>query len=163
MTALLLDSDPFALPARIRNRLVPDEGFQARFELADRLAGLPLAETVANGNGALPGTSCVYLRMDNPATHRRLPALLFCRIDCTGISVEGLSDSERHRVLCRGWGKLESRRVKLFMPRDDEELDVCWSILYRAYCSIINSPHASATMPRAIFDDLPEVSRTCLI
>ena len=85
-----------------------------------------------------------------------------CRIGSEGISVEGLSDKERHQVLSRGWGRLEKRRVRLFPPRDDEELEICWSILCQAYHSILSAPVDSPTAPRASVDDLPEVSRTSL-
>jgi hypothetical protein len=84
-------------------------------------------------------------------------------IGYNGISLPGLTDPERHQVLSRGWGRLDRQRVLLYLPRDESELAICWSILYRAYNSIINSPEQMSASPRAHFDDYPEPSHTSLV
>jgi hypothetical protein len=152
----------FCLPARIRTRLVPEPVPQADRELASRLAGLPRAQTTEDQHLAHARTLSVFLRQFGSSDGDGQPAILLCRIGSEGISVEGLSDNERHQVLSRGWGSLEKRRVRLFPPRDDEELEVCWSILCRAYHSILSTPVDSPTAPRVSVADLPEVSRTSL-
>lgn len=162
MAALAPESTALNLPTRIRNKLGPDTEYAARFAIAERIAALAHVQIVEDAQAAFPGRTCVYLEPDLVASCQRVPAVLYCRIDYTGISVEGLSDSERNHILCRGWGQLEHRRVKLFLPRDDGEVEVCWNILYRAYNAIINSPGHSPSTPRAYFGDLPEVSRTFL-
>jgi hypothetical protein len=162
MAVSAIDQADFRLPPRIRSKPGPEPVDSARFMLAERIADLPFVQTVEDDFGVLPGTVGAFLKLDVTSIRQREPAVLFCRISHSGISVEGLTDAERHQVLSRGWGQLENRRVRLFMPRNDDELEICWGILYRAYHSIINTPVRSATMPRANVVDLPEISRTSL-
>ena len=156
------EDNRFCLPARIRTRLIPEPVQPADRELAKRLAGLPRAQTAADEHLTHPRTLSVFLRQNGSRDDRGHPSVLLCRIGSEGISVEGLSDNERHQVLSRGWGRLEKRSVCLFPPRDDEELEICWSILCRAYHSILSAPVDVPTAPRTSVVDLPEVSRTSL-
>jgi len=156
------EQNRFRLPTRIRTRLGLETAYPAHFELADRIAELPYVRTVEDALDVLPSTVAVFLQPDTSPARKRQAAVLFCRINNAGISVEGLTDTERHHVLSRGWGKLENRRIRLLLPRDDGELAVCWDILCRAYRSIINSPACLLTVPTASVTELPEYSRTSL-
>jgi len=150
------------LPTRIRVALAPEGNGAASFRLAERIAGLPHVHTVEDPAGILPGKVAVYVHAADRARLQCSTPAPFCDITNSGISVEGLNDAERHQVLSRGWGRLENRRMQLFLPRDDAELEVCWSILHRAYCAIINSPAAPPRTLRAPVAELPEFSRTTL-
>jgi hypothetical protein len=162
MAVSTIDQAGLRLPLRIRTRLGPAPAYAARFMLAERIAELAYVQIVEDAFGTPPCTIGVFLQRDTGPSRKRPPAILFCRISNAGISVEGLTDTERHQVLSRGWGQLENHRIRLFMPRDSRELETCWSILYRAYGSIINTPARAAAMPRAYAADLPEISRTSL-
>ena len=162
MVARARESAGLKLPKRIRTIRGPNTEYAARFALADRIAELPSAQVVEDGPHPLPGSISVYLQLDNRPARKRSPAVLFCRVDHTGISVEGLSDSERNHILCRGWGTLEYHRIKLFLPRDDSEVEICWSILYRAHATLINSPLVSPSAPIGSFGEFPETPRTSL-
>ena len=162
MAASAIDQAEFRLPPRVRSNPAPEPTDRARFVLAERIADLPFVQIVEDGFEALPGTVGAFLRRDVDSIRKRQPAVLFCRISSFGISVEGLTDAERYQVLSRGWGQLENCHVRLFMPRNDDELEICWGILYRAYSSIINTSVGPAAMPRAYVVDLPEISRTSL-
>jgi hypothetical protein len=148
----------FALPTRVRGKPARASGSVAQFQLIERIAELPCVQTVERGSPDGPITACVYLQ----PTRKRLPPVMFCRVSHTGISVEGLSDAERYQVLCKGWGRLEAHRIQLFMPQDQNELEACWSILYRAYNSIINPPKQPPTAPPVLFGSSPEPSHTSL-
>jgi hypothetical protein len=139
MAVSAIDQADFRLPPRIRSKPGPEPVDSARFMLAERIADLPFVQTVEDDFGVLPGTVGAFLKLDVTSIRQREPAVLFCRISHSGISVEGLTDAERH-----------------------DDLEICWGILYRAYHSIINTPVRSATMPRANVVDLPEISRTSL-
>lgn len=162
MAASAIEEADFRLPPRIRSKTGPKQASSIRFMLAGRIADLPFVHIVEDDFETLPVTVSVFLQRDITSIRKCEATELFCRIGDSGISVEGLTDAERHHVLSRGWGQLENRRVRLFMPRDSDELEICWDILYRAYRSIINTPVRSAVMPRAYVVDLPEISRTSL-
>lgn len=155
--------DHLVLPIRVRSKLASESGYSARFALAERIADLPYVQIIESAAGASLGATCVYVQRDQRPVRKRSPAFLLCRIDHAGIGLECLSHAERHRVLSRGWGKLEHQRIRLYMPHDEDELEVCWSILYRAYDTIINFPDRVTSAPRAFVDDLPEISYTSLI
>jgi hypothetical protein len=161
-TVPAIDQDRFCLPLRIRTRLGPDPAYSARFELTDRISELASVQVIDDDFEPVPRSVAVYVRNRERSPQQRPSAVRFCKIDSSGISVAGLSDAERHQVLSRGWGRLEKRRIRLFMPRDDAELKVCWAILCRAYDSIINSPANLLAVPRASANELPEISRTSL-
>lgn len=162
MAASAIEEAEFRLPPRIRSKTGPEQTDSARFVIARRIADLPFVHIVDDDFEAPSGTVDVVVQRDITSIRQCQSDVLFCRIGDSGISVEGLTDPERHQVLSRGWGQLENRRVRLFMPRDGDELEICWGILYRAYRSIINTPARSAAMPRAYAVDLPEISRTSL-
>lgn len=86
-----------------------------------------------------------------------------CSVGGDTISVWGLDPVSRHQVLSRGWGKLGRQEVLLFLPRDEEELEICWSILSYAY---LTAAHADSRPPFARMSpwssDLPRFSRTTL-
>jgi len=156
------ETDRLRLPPRPRINLGPDGNGAARYRLAERIAGLPRVHTVEEPDGILPGKVAVYVHAAGAARRQHESPISFCDITSSGISLEGLDDAERHQVLSRGWGRLENHRMQLFLPRNDGELDVCWRILYRAYCSLINSPAARPLARRAPPAELPEFSRTTL-
>lgn len=162
MTIPNSESARFVLPTRIRSKLGPDTGYAARDRLVDRIAQLPGMHTLDDPLEPSPCTVGVYLRPVSGKRRTPPTAFLFCKIRSTGISVEGLDNSERHQVLSRGWGRLENRSIQLFLPRDDDEFDVCWNIVYRAYRNISNPPARTLFAARPPLAELPEFSRTIL-
>jgi hypothetical protein len=162
MTLRISESGRFVLPTRIRSKLGPDSDFAARTRLADRISTLPGIHTFEDTLGASPSIVAVYIAHSSRTSRKHQPAVLFCKICSDGISVEGLTDAARHQVLSRGWGKLENRSMHLFLPRDDDEFDVCWHVLYRAYRTITNPPAMFLSATKASRTELPEFSRTTL-
>ncbi len=153
----------FHLPTRIRTKQAPVDNISPRLELADRIAGLPGIQTVEDNSATLPCCVDVYLGAPAVSLRKQRPAMLLCRISHDGVAVHGLSDRDRHQVLSRGWGWLKENRVVLFLPRDSEDLEVCWEIVQHAYYSLIEfsrqaRPVRIATWPNG----LPRVSRTSL-
>ncbi|MDH3546894.1 MAG: hypothetical protein OEN22_07325, partial [Gammaproteobacteria bacterium] len=87
---------------------------------------------------------------------------LFCSLNRDGVVVTGLDRWARHKVISRGWGKLDFDRVFVFLPRDGRELDIVWKILQRAYHNLFSR---SARLPEAHIVstwDWPKFSRTTL-
>jgi hypothetical protein len=162
MTLRISESGRFVLPTRIRSKLGPDAGHAARTRLADQISKLPGVYTFEDSLEASPSIVGVYLAHSSRTSRKHQPAVLFCKIRCDGICVEGLNDAARHQVLSRGWGKLENRSIQLFLPRDDDEFEVCWHILYRAYRTITNPPATFMSAANARLTELPEFSRTTL-
>lgn len=156
------EDNRLCLPSRIRDMLAPEPVPPASRELAKRFAGLPQAETAADELSSYPGSLRVVLYRHTACGRNGSQSTLLCRIGNDGICVEGLSDEERQHVLSRGWGLLENRCIRLFTPRSDEELEICWTILRRAYDSILAAPVDTKTAPQVSVDNLPEVSRTSL-
>jgi len=151
----------FNLPVRIRTGKANADSIAARLALADRIADL--AGTITEDHDAtLPCSVDVYLRAPLISIRKRVPDLLLCNIGSDGVRVHGLDDWDRHQVVVRGWGRLLRDGVLLFMPRDTEELEVCWSLLLRAYRSLTDCS-AKARPARTMWDgDLPRFSRTTL-
>ena len=162
MTLSISESGRFVLPTRIRSKLGPDNDYAARIRLADQISKLPGVHTFEDALEASPSIVGVYFANSSRTSRRQHPAVLFCKIRCDGIRVEGLNDAARHQVLSRGWGRLENRSIQLFLPRDDDEFDVCWHILYRAYRAITNPPATFLAAAKPPLVELPEFSCTTL-
>jgi hypothetical protein len=157
-----LDLPDFVLPMRVCGKPGRGLGSVAQFQLIERIAELPHVQTVERGTHCGPITACVYLQPDQRPARKQFPPVMLCQVSHTGISIEGLSHAERLEVLGKGWGRLEAHRVQLFLPRNDSELEACWSILYRAYNSIINPPQQTPTAPAVLLGESPEPSHTSL-
>jgi hypothetical protein len=150
------------LPARIRAKTTPETGFSSRLALADRIAELPDIQTVENGADTLPCCVDVYLCKQSWSARKQQAPPLLCSISKEGVAIRGLSNWDKHRVLCGGWGRLERDHVIAFLPRDEMELEVCWSILQRAYDSLSAASVGAPLMRPASVLDLPRFSRTTL-
>lgn len=161
MAAVLEEPVRFQLPARLRKPSAAEDSLP-RLALADRISALPGIRTVENGSGTLPCGVTVYLTRQGRALRKQLPPRILCEISKDGVSIYGLCNRDRHQVLSRGWGKLEQDRVRMFLPRDDAEMEVCWRILQRAYCSILDLSARSPSMRYPTFGELPRFSRTTL-
>ena len=162
MSSLVTDRARFRLPVRIRSKRAPDIGYSARFKLADRLSGLAHVETVEEPSDSLPAPVHVMLQPDVPTERKRHAPRRWCSISRDGITIRGLSDADRYRVISRGWGKLNGNDVLLHLPKDDDEMEVCWSIVHRAYCSMIDPPAGTLAETGSQRRELPEHSRTIL-
>ena len=162
MSSLVTDRARFRLPVRIRSKRAPDIGYSARFKLTDRISVLPFVQTVEESTDSLPATVHVVLQPDAAAVGKRPSPRRWCSIGRDGITIRGLCDADRYRVISRGWGRLNGNDVQLHLPKDDDELEVCWSIVYRAYSSMIDPPAGSLVEPRPQKRELPEHSRTIL-
>ena len=163
MTITSSESARFALPIRIRSKPGRGTGDGAQARLAGRIAALPGVQTIEDTVAQPPCIVGIY-RRPSPLNLRRHPppAVRFCRISASGVMVEGLSDFERYQALARGWGRLDSRSILLFLPRDDDEFEVCCYILRQAYRSISRPPAMIPSAARPPLPELPEFSRTTL-
>ena len=150
------------LPTRIRAKKKVRDSLSARLTLADRITELPDIETAEERPGVLPHRVEVYLRRPSASIRGRREPLHLCTISRDGIAIFGLSDRDRYRVLSRGWGRLCRDGVNVFLPRDNEELEVCWNILERAYRSLYEFSATAVPTTVARSDGLPKFSRTTL-
>jgi len=156
------EMEHYHLPARIRANKATADDLGCRLGLADRIAGLPGISTVEELGDTLPCRVRVYFQAPSVSIRRQHPALPLCTIGRDGIVIHGLSEWDRHQVLRGGWGRLEQDHVLIFLPRDDEELEVCWAVLQRAY-GCLSKVSAVLPMVRTVSPwDLPRVSRTTL-
>ena len=156
------DLKHYHLPRRIRAERASDNGFACRLSLADRIASLPNIHSVENATDTLPGRVDVYLQAPSRSIRRQHDAHLLCTIGRDGVQVYGLREWDRHQVLRGGWGRLERDHVLIFLPRNSEELEVCWGMLQRAY-QYLSTVSAAAPLVRKTYPwDLPSFSRTTL-
>jgi len=149
-------------PARIRAKRASANDFSSRMALADRIADLPNVHTLEEGSDTLPCRVSVYLQIPCRSLRKEHQTVFLCSIGKEGIAINGLGEWDRHQVLCRGWGKLDHEHVLMFMPRDFDELEICWEFLQRAHSSLL---HALAEAPMVHITPsryLPRFSRTTL-
>lgn len=161
MATAAFDLTRLNLPTRIRAKSAGPDSLRARLELADRIATLPGAST-EDHDATVPRSVDVFLRPGGEPSRRRLVEFLLCTINSDGIWVYGLDDRDRHQILLRRWGRLQANGVLLFLPRDDEELEVCWMILQRAYRRLDQFSTKACSGSAAWSGDLPRFSRTSL-
>ncbi len=162
MVAVLMEQPHFEVPARIRDERSPADGHEARLLLADRIAGLPNIRTVDNGPEALPSSVTVYLSNEHGPARKRTPPVTLCVIRRDGLTLHGLGPEERRHLLSRGWGTVDRDRLQLFLPRDEQEVEVCWMILQHAHCALLNLSASSPGLRHAFHGGLPKFSRTTL-
>ncbi|MDH3533875.1 MAG: hypothetical protein OEO82_13160 [Gammaproteobacteria bacterium] len=154
------ERDRFLLPARVRSRKPPTDGFSSRLALADRIADLAGICAIEQESDTVPYSVDVYLGEQTRTVRNGRAPVLLCSISREGIEIQGLGDWDKYQVLCKGWGKLHRDRVSIYLPRDNGELEVCWSILQRAY-RFLTKASDLAPSPRTIASwDLPRFSRT---
>ena len=152
----------YHLPARIRAGKVSADGFSCRLVLADRIADLPGIDVVEESGDTLPRRVRVYLRARSTSLRKQQQALPFCTRSRDRITIHGLSEWDRHQVLRGGWGKLRQDHVSLFLPRNTEELEVCWDVLQRAFSNLSTALAKAPLVRQASWLDLPRFSRTTL-
>jgi hypothetical protein len=155
------DLTRLTLPTRIRAKKAGPDGLSARLELADRIAALPGVST-EDHDATVPRSVDVFLRARGESSRKQWPEVLLCTINSDGIWIYGLDDGDRHQILLRRWGRLQASGVLLFLPRDDEELEVCWMILQRAYRRLDQFSTQARPGRAAWKGDLPRFSRTSL-
>ena len=160
MVAVLRDEPHFEVPPRARDAGLPHDSNQARILLAGRIAELPGIRAVDNGPESLPSSVTVFLENEHGPARKRMPPLPLCVISRDGLSVHGLSLCDRQHLATQGWGRLSHERVQVFMPRDEQEVDVCWTILQHAHCSLLNISAKSPGTRHASYRALPSFSRT---
>jgi hypothetical protein len=162
MVAVLMEQPHFEVPARIRDEGLPADSQHAGLLLADRIAGMPCIRTVEKGAKALPSSVAVYLDGSHAPVRKQMPPITLCVIRRNDLTVYGLHLEERRHLVTRGWGHAEHDRVRMFLPRDEREVDICWTILQHAHFALMN-PSARSTVARHRFNgDLPRFSRTTL-
>ncbi len=97
------------------------------------------------------------------SVRKQRPLLLLCRIGQTTITVYGLDNRDRYHLLSRGWGRLGDSCVELLLPRDDEELEICWRVVKFAYDRLIDvAANAAPVRTTVSAATLPKFSRTSL-
>ncbi len=162
MVAVLMEQPHFEVPARMRDERSPADGHEARLLLADRIAGLPYIRTVDNEPEALPSSVTVYLSNEQGPARKRTPPVTLCVIRRDGLTIHGLGPEDRRHLLARGWGTVNRDRLQLFLPRDEQEVDVCWTILQYAHFALLNPSASSPGVRHAAYGSLPKFSRTTL-
>ena len=161
MAAVASEFPRFDLPSRIRRKGPVPNNLSTCATLAERISDLPGTITADHGT-TLPCSIDVYLCAPGQSLRKRKPDQLLCNIGKDGVRVFGLSAWDRHLVALRGWGHLKGQGVHLHLPRDNEELEICWSLLQRAY-GFLTEAAAAARPVRALWQDgLPRFSRTAL-
>lgn len=161
MAAVASEFPRFDLPARIRKKGECPNSLSACVTLADRISDLPNTVTEDHGT-TLPCSIDVYLSVQGEPGRKRKPDMLLCNIGNDGVRVYGLSAWDRHLVALRGWGHLKGQGVQLHLPRDDEELEICWSLLQRAYGFLSDAAAMARPMRTVWYDGMPKFSRTAL-
>ena len=163
MTATVHKAGRFELTQRVRTEKTFANELETRLALIDRIAELPGIETRERRDGA---TSCqvdLYLRHNSTRRSKeRQSASYFCSLSRDGLKIRGLDLWAQHQVVSRGWGKLSSDEVLVFLPRNRRELDTVWKVVQRAYENLFDP---SARVPGAHIVstwDLPKYSRTTL-
>lgn len=150
------------LPDRARLRQAFSNDLAVRLKLAERIASLAGARVFDHDpNGDWTNVDVVVTPPSRSFRKEPEPVLL-CSIATDGIVVHGLDDASRHRVLSRGWGRLHGANTLLFMPRDDDELEIVWSLLLSAHQQLIYTPAAAVPVHGARITRLPSFSRTRL-
>lgn len=153
----------FSLPARIRTGKAYSNEFATKLALIDRIADLRGIETVEHNGDAVPSHVDVYLaRHSTVPDRKKLSPPLLCSLNSKDLTIKGLDDWARHQVVSNGWGKLISKAVLVFLPRDDYELEVCWSIVQRAYDNQFDSSAPEPGTQLVSTWDWPKFSRTTL-
>ena len=153
----------FSLRARIRTGKANSNEFATKLALIDRIADLRGIETVERNGDAVPSHVDVYLtRHSTFPVRKRLSPPLLCSINSKGLTIDGLDDWARHQVVSNGWGKLIYDSVLVFLPRDDNELEVCWSIVQQAYDNLFDSSAPEPGTQLVSTWDWPKFSRTTL-
>ena len=156
------DLNHYHLPARIRAEKASDDAFACRLSLADRISSLANIHTVEDITDTLPCRVDVYLQAPSTSIRRQHDAQLLCTIGRDGVHVYGLREWDRHQVLRGGWGRLERDHVLILLPRDSEELEVCWGMLQRAHQYLSSVSAAGPLVRKTHTWDLPRFSRTAL-
>ncbi len=153
----------FILPDRIRATASASSNIAARLALIDRIADLPGIETVERNDESIPRRVDVYLRSDRgDQVLKRRPGTYFLGIDSQGITLHGLSQWERHQVIAHGWGTLVDDQVCVYSPRNEDEIDVTWKIIRRAFDRLYNPVTLRSLSPVMSTWHLPRFSRTNL-
>ena len=134
----------------------------ARLSLADRIADLPDVYVVDHEPDGGEMRVDVYLGKREAVQRRQAAPTMLCIIGAGGIVVHGLADVDRHQVLSRRWGRLRRQGVLLYLPRDEEELEIVWRILERACKALVTKEVTGRPPRRALVYELPRFSRTNL-
>ena len=160
MVAVLRDEPHFDVPARACDAQLSPDSNPARLMLAARIADLPSIRTVDNDPESLPSSVTVFLEDNHGPARKRTPPVTLCVISRDGLSVHGLSLRDRRHLAAQGWGTVSHERVHIHLPRDEREVDVCWTILQHAHCSLLNISARSPGSRHAFYRELPRFSRT---
>lgn len=156
------DIDFLILPVRATLVQAGGENISAKIALSDFISDLPGIQVV--DHNAVGGSRKVDVQYQPPTTsaRKRYRPLFLCRIGCDSIVVSGLNDRDRCQVLSRGWGCRHPAGVALHFPRDDQELEMTWRILRRAYDALVEASAFARPTRAALSDTLPRFSRTNL-
>lgn len=153
----------FQLPARAGTKPYASNELPTRLSLIDRIANLKEIETIRSSNNAATCQLDVYVRPNLSASLRELKAPQFLySVNCNKVTINGLDHRTRQQVLDHGWGEILSGRLVIHMPRDNEELDIVWGLLLRAYNLISIYSAQEAGTPMVPNWGLPRFSRTSL-
>lgn len=134
----------FKLPTRIRTARGFSRGFSPRPSLEDRIAKLPgvnVADCETDKGSDIVRVNLTLPADGETASHDHEP---FADIGRDGVAVHGLGRAEKHQILSRGWGKLRKRDVLIYLPRDERELEICWSIIRRAYDRLLTGQFSTS-------------------
>lgn len=151
------------VPVRIRGKRKSSGDLAARMALIERISDLPGIETDERDDENSVWRVAFYLGGDasDRALTRRSTQRMCC-LDTSGATVNGLNQWDKYQVLSNGWGRLAGAQVCVYLPRDDEELEVVWRIIRQAYDGLSGPPNAEPKLPPFSARGLPRFSRTRL-
>jgi len=151
----------YQLPARIRARKTGQDAITYRLALAERIADLPGIRTQEQQGSGMPYRVDVYLQVENRSIRMPTIDVPLCAISLDGIEIFGLSGWDQHQVLRGAWGRLRGNAVLMHLPRDADELEVCWQLVQRARRNLMDSSDRLVSRKTAT-RILPSYSRTNL-
>lgn len=150
------------LPARIRSGPAAADVTACRLELADRIALLPGIRVLEGPDGDVAASVSVVLSRSDGSTGSDAVDRFFCQVSRDGLAISGLCDRDRHQVIRGGWGRLRRDHVLLHLPRNADELAVCWHVVEQAFTALCRDSDHFTGRRRASPWDLPRFSRTSL-
>lgn len=148
------------LPQRVQVRRPLSDTVLPRIELAERIADFANIVTVDDTSGTCPGGVELFFTPPVGLSRKRPEPRRFCRIDNSGIRIPLISDWDKYQLISRRWGILDQDEVLLFLPRSSHEVNICWTILSRAYDFLTEEGAADRQTRSATMWNLPHYSRS---
>lgn len=113
--------------------------------LVERIDGLPGVRPKSVGESPNGRVREFYVESDYSQNLRCQSPCLLCRVSDEGIFIQHMNSSDRTEVLEQQWGEYVAGAIRVFLPRDDIELDLVWRIVLLAYRYVTSTPDENRT------------------